>query len=75
MSERLIDANALDEKYVTGAIISAPTVDAVRVVRCKDCKWAKEAGNTFECRIRSIGNLYHDGDYYCADGEPKGGAE
>lgn len=47
MEQRLIDANALWEsaetcRETTGAfqalIESAPTVDAVPVVRCKDCK-------------------------------------
>ena len=45
--KRLIDANALiKEAYADGAygyvdaeqIANAPTVDAVEVVRCKDCK-------------------------------------
>lgn len=44
--KRLIDANALiEEAYVEGAygyvdakqIVDTPTIDAVEVVRCKDC--------------------------------------
>ena len=49
---RLIDADALKE-YATGGVTSvvlltlaeidnAPTVDAVPVVRCKDCKYNSE---------------------------------
>ena len=50
--KRLIDANALiEEANAEGAygyvdafqIANAPTVDAVEVVRCRDCKhWHKE---------------------------------
>ena len=47
---RLIDADALNEGRVNNdpvviAAMCAPTVDAVPVVRCKDCKyWGDEAG-------------------------------
>ena len=52
---RLIDADAIEHCLVIGgrrhgktiiseiirrAIQTAPTVDAVPVIRCKDCKWA-----------------------------------
>lgn len=42
---RLIDADRLlrrredHEMISTHLIFNAPTVDAVEVVRCKDCKW------------------------------------
>lgn len=44
---RLIDADALLDKLICtsrffticGDIIEAPTIDAVRVVRCKDCEY------------------------------------
>ena len=52
--KRLIDANALiEEANAEGAygyvdafqIANAPTVDAVEVLRCRDCKyWGDEAG-------------------------------
>lgn len=60
--KRLIDANALmetvrqeDERsgnkwtsYDFDCLISTqPTVDAVEVVRCKDCKYRKEPENRF----------------------------
>ena len=57
---RLIDADALIEEALTeGAygyvdalqIANAPTVDAVPVVRCKDCKWFanNNGGEWFGC--------------------------
>ena len=48
-------------------IKNAPTVDAVEVVRCKDCKH----------RFRDSGCEYADDDdnFYCARGERKEGAD
>ena len=55
-------------------ISNAPTVDAVEVVRCRDC--AKDG--LFTCPICFIENkeLYfvnHSPDFYCGEGERKDG--
>ena len=74
--KRLIDANALmKEACAEGAygyvdakqIAEAPTVDAVEVVRCKDCKH----------RYSDSWCEYVDDDdnFYCARGERKDGAD
>ena len=54
--ERLIDANILEERVnqeptdgmytheIIAAIKEQPTVDAVKVVRCKDCIWWNTTG-------------------------------
>ena len=74
--KRLIDANALiKEANADGAygyvdakqIADAPTVDAVEVVRCKDCKH----------RYSDSWCEYVDDDdnFYCARGERKEGAD
>lgn len=80
--KRLIDANALrsymDEcskesrfrvyyGYAVSFINAAPTVDAVEVVRCKDCKH----------RYSDSWCEYVDDDdnFYCARGERKDGAD
>ena len=78
--KRLIDANALrvHRGINVGAnlgglraivlekdIRNAPTVDAVEVVRCKDCKHYM----TIHCTCD--GCCISD-DWYCADGERKG---
>jgi hypothetical protein len=57
-----------------------PTVDAVEVVRCKDCKWYKEgellAPNKFCFRLmhptenRHVGYNFSDNDF-CSYGERK----
>ena len=60
-------------------LFSAPTVDAVEVVRCKDCKWYKEgkylAPNKFCYRLKDrsgehIGYNFSDDDF-CSYGERK----
>ena len=88
---RLIDADALIEEALTeGAygyvdalqIANAPTVDAVEVVRCKDCKHWKpsgsKAGNSFS-DMEYIGgcefsNYYRRESDFCSYGERKEGA-
>ena len=53
---RLIDADALKESFVhdntvrliSDVIDEAPTIDAIEVVRCKDCKWWGHESNTCE---------------------------
>ena len=53
-------------------ISEAPTVDAVEVVRCKDCTkkiWCEDERLYWcaECHYRC-----NDGEWYCAGGERKG---
>ena len=48
--------------YTTLILQEAPTVDAVEIVRCKDCKYFK----TRLCENEDS----HD-DWFCADGERK----
>ena len=47
-------------------IDAAPTVDAVPVVRCKDCQWRHDDSSTMwlPCMERETPN-----DWFCADGE------
>lgn len=47
-----------------------PTVDAVPVVRCKECKWA---GGDFVC-YRGV-MVQHNPEDFCSYGERKEGAE
>ena len=84
---RLIDADALKENmflheaddtlYAEESYIdNMPTIDAVQVVRCKDCKWYKEGydidGKWFSrCNgsVRTYGHTPQN--WYCADGVRK----
>ena len=77
---RLIDADALLQraiphgwstpKWVSDiAIEDAPTIDAVSVVRCKDCKfnYANQIPSENVCQL--CVELPISKDFYCADGE------
>ena len=94
---RLIDADELTEKAwryglatredIAQMIANAPTVDAVEVVRCKDCKWWGEDDNDLYGYCMAMKHGYvssnweigiyrkYKGDFYCADGERKDEAE
>ena len=57
---------------VIDKIEQVPTVDAVRVVRCKECKYWRnppdcEGDNNYGCCWDGIG--YTLANWYCADGE------
>lgn len=63
-------------------IDNAPTIDAVPVVRCKNCKhWGSMDGISGVCREQTVVHSYDSGsihiyperlyDYYCAYGEEK----
>lgn len=82
---RLIDADALAsdltrfyENEVTARklIAEQPTIDAVPVVRCRECKHAVMTYGG-ECKYCDFWQedggeaLYLDGDFYCAAGERK----
>ena len=57
-------------------IDKAPTIDAVPVVRCKDCKYRfKNNGHSRDgCPIIDA-NIWMDGDDFCSHGERKEGAD
>ena len=55
---------------------NSPTIDAVPVVRCKDCKQGEiddpDFPDQYYCRA---GCGWNNGNFYCAYGERKEGAE
>lgn len=81
---RLIDAGRLQgemmdmiqEGYgledMVDAVIEAPTVDAVPVVRCKDCRFGLTEAESYFC---DLDGRDRKGCWFCADGERKGGNE
>lgn len=83
MTMRLIDADALprlmqifeangkrrEQEVVLAKIIdNAPTIDAVPVVRCKDCKWWTKQEKSIQGRCALTGT-YPTGGWYCGNGE------
>ena len=90
--KRLIDANRALEivrnqgiahpnayhltNYATLILREAPTVDAVEVVRCRECKQGEiddpDFPDEYYCHE---GCGWNKGDFYCAYGERKEGAD
>jgi hypothetical protein len=70
---RLIDADKLDWWYkgrpIRRVIDEAPTVDAVPVVRCKDCKHRELILGEWCCG--ALGDVSIDDDDFCSYGERK----
>ena len=59
-------------RLIHNAIGNAPTVDAVVVTRCKDCKYYNP--DEYECGCDFAGGLpYVKPDDFCSYGEPKEG--
>ena len=81
---RLIDADVADKwmrqnnAFIDAAILKAiPTIDAVPVVRCRECAHYKicdewENGKRMLCEIHHHSYLDHDGDnHFCSWGQRK----
>ena len=90
--KRLIDANAFLKDILTAGIGKTiieysesdigymirkrPTIDAVPVVRCRECKQGEVDDPDFPDQYYChAGCGWNNGDFYCAYGERKEGAE
>ena len=84
LSVRVMDASYLDnqdEDVIWNLVQDAPTIDAVEVVRCKDCKqlmlWRKPTDKVIgECFIRKMNSEDEQfcmvgADDFCSYGERK----
>lgn len=78
--------NAMERKYqlsrgakhemareLLDLLCDAPIVDAVPVVRCKDCKYWITNNYYQSCGLLNI--VVNNGDFFCSGGERKGGDE
>ena len=55
---------------------TAPAVDTVIPVRCKDCKHGDIDDPVFPCQYYChMGHMWNDAYHFCADGERKGCAD
>lgn len=60
------------ESKVVGLIKNAPAVDAVEVVRCKDCKhWDEIKHGCGWCCATTPSHVWTNDDEYCRRGERK----
>ena len=88
---RLIDADALklkvyhewirDSKEIDRVVDSVPTIDAVEVVRCRDCRWYDNRYGDV-CHNPRYGDgwanyppPYVNEDYWCKDGDGRKGGD
>ena len=56
-------------------IKTAPTVDAVPVVRCRECKWYEKSVGLCNWCSSDITRNFRDEDDFCSYGERKEGAD
>lgn len=86
--KRLIDADALSEKLCETTIFikdgevfqrminDAPTVDAVEVVRCKDCKYGEERIEDYRCwMLDEDWDIRFSPMHFCSYGRRREGGE
>ena len=59
---------------VTKSIRNAPTIDAVPVVRCRECRWHEDEQPGMVYCPATVGGWVED-DWFCKGGERKDGAE
>ena len=53
-------------------LIGIPSIDAVQVIRCKDCRWGRKVCGNIECFVDSnVPPEYHGYDWFCPNGERK----
>lgn len=55
-----------NREMAESVLSDVPTVDAVEVVRCKDCRWLENDGYHTRCRIMGLSVEAED---YCSRGE------
>ena len=82
--KRLIDANALIAEYdrvhvgepgkARKLIEDAPTVEAVEIVRCRDCKHCDPENYHCDHYMGTVAPLRRKPDDFCSYGERKEGA-
>ena len=50
---------------------ATPTIDAVQVVRCKDCKYGEPMCKPWDDIVCTQNRATHNPDWFCADGKRK----
>lgn len=58
--------------YSQDEVDNAPTIEAEPVVRCKDCRWGREACGNIECSVDcNLPPEYHGYEWFCPNGESR----
>lgn len=68
---KLHDAPVFLKAVGTKEIDRAPTIDAVPVVRCKDCIYSYEEFGFIYCTFGPYGDCAVPSQFYCAEGKRK----
>ena len=68
---KLYDAPIFLKAVGTKEIDKAPTIDAVPVVRCKDCIYSYEEFGFIYCTFGPYGDCKVPSQFYCAEGKRK----
>ena len=63
--EALNKQQPIDKSVMRRVVVQVPAVDAVEVVRCKDCKWRNTAG----CPYMNFDAADREDSDFCSDGE------
>lgn len=72
-TESVVEKEMTVDDYLSLSDYDAPTIDAVSVVRCKDCKcWTEWANGTGSCSRFALDWIGTDADDFCSMGERKG---
>lgn len=69
----LMDAalSSVDEDTILDLVDSVPTVDAVPVVRCKDCIYTRKLYGRLVCKYGTCSGCILREDFFCANGTRK----
>ena len=70
---KLYDAPVFLKAVGTKEIDKAPTIDAMPVVRCKDCIYSYEEFGFIHCTFGPYGDCKVPSQFYCAEGKRKRG--
>lgn len=64
-------SDTYDKAYIIGVLEELPTIDAVPVTRCRDCKHRKaKMGDCYGNEVVLCKDgLWRDMEFFCADGE------
>ena len=72
VNENVCKWNMVQLNDVVERLESAPTIEAVLVVRCKDCKHRIKWNDSFGCAFWGYyGDEFADGEMFCGKGERK----
>lgn len=68
LNENGYDISPSDLAFVRNILLRMPTIDAVPVVRCKDCRWKEEEQPGMVYCPATVGG-WVDEDWFCKGGE------